>query len=141
MSIGKLTFFTSSYRRDIERFVLLRESIRRFYHGEARHFVVVPREDILFGERLACDQIALQRFYGHTPEKENIFDPPDRKTLLSIKQTLKDPVFKRVKVWMEGLADVKNYNFSIADRFNYSKHFISVKVRKLYDCHIAWRFK
>lgn len=98
-------------------------------------------EFLHLGEKLNCDQVALQRFYGDMPARENIFDPPNNKILLSIKEIFKDPVFKNVKVWMEGLADVKDYNFSIADRFNYSKHFISVKVRKLYDRHIAWRFK
>lgn len=58
--MGELTFFTPSYRGDLERFVLLRESVRRFYHGKARHFVVVPREDILLFKRaLKADNVEI----------------------------------------------------------------------------------
>lgn len=44
--MGSLTFFTKTYREDTERFLLLRKSIKRLYKGEARHFVVVPRDDL-----------------------------------------------------------------------------------------------
>ena len=56
----ELTFFTPSYRGDIERFVLLRESIRRFYHGAAHHIVAVPREDVaLFKKVLEGDNVEI----------------------------------------------------------------------------------
>lgn len=95
---------------------------------------------IRFGEKLHCDQVALQRFYGDIPERENVFDPPDRRILLSIKEMLKDPVFKRINVWMEGLADVEKYTPSTLDSFNYEKHYVLNKVKKLYNRYIAWRF-
>ena len=54
----ELTFFTPSFRGDLERFVLLRKSIKRFYHGVAQHIVVVPKEDVsLFNRELAGDNI------------------------------------------------------------------------------------
>ncbi|GEM_PF-3004475 len=45
-SRSKITFFTPSYRGDFDRLVLLRESIRRFYQGAARHLVAVPALEI-----------------------------------------------------------------------------------------------
>jgi hypothetical protein len=51
----KMTFFTPSYRGDLERFALLRESIKRFYCGSARHVVAVPKEDVSLFRRVAGD--------------------------------------------------------------------------------------
>lgn len=54
---GKITFVTVSYNKDVERFSLLRESIRHFYSGTARHIVIVPRRDIeLFIKIVRYDQ-------------------------------------------------------------------------------------
>ncbi len=44
--IDKITFVTVSYRPDIERFSLLRESIKRFYNGDSKHVVIVPKSDV-----------------------------------------------------------------------------------------------
>lgn len=44
--MSKITFFTPSYRGDAERFLLLRDSIKHFYKGDAQHIVVVPSSDI-----------------------------------------------------------------------------------------------
>jgi hypothetical protein len=40
------TFFTPSYSPDLDRLVLLRESIRRFYQGSANHVIAVPSREI-----------------------------------------------------------------------------------------------
>jgi hypothetical protein len=45
-NLGKISFLTVSYYKDFERFLLLRESVNRFYKDAARHLVIVPREDI-----------------------------------------------------------------------------------------------
>lgn len=39
-------FFTPSYRNDLDRLLLMRKSIRRFYRGFARHVIAVPSEDV-----------------------------------------------------------------------------------------------
>lgn len=51
-----LTFFTPSYRLDVERFNLLHKSIRRFYRGNARHIVVVPKEDVSVFKKISCNE-------------------------------------------------------------------------------------
>ena len=43
--MSQITFFTPTYRKDAERFSLLRESVRRFYQGNAAHVIAVSRED------------------------------------------------------------------------------------------------
>lgn len=43
--MSEIAFFTPTYREDIERFLLLRDSIRRFYQGTATHVIAVPRDD------------------------------------------------------------------------------------------------
>jgi len=60
------TFFSPSFRGDLDRFLLLRTSIARFYKGAARHVVAVPRADVaLFRKGLrhdAVDIIEQERF-------------------------------------------------------------------------------
>src|SRR5208282_3734454 len=52
----ELTFFSPSFRADLDRFALLRRSIRRFEPSPIRHIVAVPAEDLsLFRKRLAGD--------------------------------------------------------------------------------------
>lgn len=52
----KTTFFSPSFRGDLDRFLLLRTSIARFYRGAARHVVAVPRADVaMFREALLHD--------------------------------------------------------------------------------------
>lgn len=46
-----LTFFTPSFAGDLERFVLLRKSFEKFYTGNARHIVAVPKEDLSLFQR------------------------------------------------------------------------------------------
>jgi len=41
------TGFTVSYKDDLSRFILLRETIKRFYNGTADHIVAVPKGDYL----------------------------------------------------------------------------------------------
>lgn len=48
-----ITFFTPTYRNDAERYQILRESIRRFYRGRARHVIAVPTEDEALFRRLS----------------------------------------------------------------------------------------
>lgn len=48
-----LTFFTPSYAGDLDRFILLRKSMERFYRGNARHVVAVPKEDLRLFKRNA----------------------------------------------------------------------------------------
>lgn len=43
--MSSITFFTPTYRGDAERFKILRESVRRFYQGDANHVIAVPSED------------------------------------------------------------------------------------------------
>lgn len=38
-------FFTPSFRNDLDRLILLRRSIRKYYQGHARHVIAVPKED------------------------------------------------------------------------------------------------
>lgn len=53
----RLHFLTPSYRGDLDRFLLLRRSIRRFALDAVEHVVAVPRADIArFCERLAGDE-------------------------------------------------------------------------------------
>lgn len=96
---------------------------------------------VRLGKKLGCDSIALQRFYGDRPERENIFDPPDRNVLMAIKGMFNDPIFSEVKVWREGLDDVQRYTPSLLDDFNYEKYSFNLKLKKLYDRYIGWRFK
>ena len=52
------TFFSPSFRSDLERFCLLRASINRFYEGNARHIVAVPRSDLnMFKNALGRDNV------------------------------------------------------------------------------------
>lgn len=53
--MSELTFITPSFRGDADRFALLRRSIRRFYRGEARHIVVVPKEDVSMFKKITDD--------------------------------------------------------------------------------------
>lgn len=46
-----LLFFTPSYRGDLERLLLLRASMRKFYRGHGRHVVAVPESDLLLFRR------------------------------------------------------------------------------------------
>lgn len=55
-----LIFFTPSYRGDLERLLLLRASMQKFYRGRGRHFVAVPESDLpLFRRALAGDNVEL----------------------------------------------------------------------------------
>lgn len=51
-----LTFFTPSYRLDVERFMLLHKSIKRFYQGNAQHIVIVPKEDVPVFKKISGDE-------------------------------------------------------------------------------------
>ncbi|WP_306536994.1 DUF6492 family protein [Geobacter sp.] len=51
--MASYAFLTPSYSGDLERFLLLRESIQRFFHESCNHYVVVPREDRHSFERCA----------------------------------------------------------------------------------------
>jgi len=54
--MNKITFFTPSYRGDVQRFLLLRQSINHFYKGKSKHIVVVPSSDeSLFKELCLTD--------------------------------------------------------------------------------------
>lgn len=49
-------FFSPSYRGDLDRMLLLRRSIRRFYQGSSRHVIAVPERDLaMFRQSLADD--------------------------------------------------------------------------------------
>ncbi|MBE0547629.1 MAG: hypothetical protein IH627_08245 [Rubrivivax sp.] len=51
-----MTFFTPSFAGDLERFVLLRKSMEKFYTGSAKHIVAVPKEDLrLFQSRVPAN--------------------------------------------------------------------------------------
>lgn len=55
-----LTYFSPSYRNDLERMVLLRKSFKRFYEGEGSHIIAVPKKDLsLFQEVLSEDGCVL----------------------------------------------------------------------------------
>ena len=55
-----LLFFTPSYRNDLDRLVLLRRSMRKFYRGSAHHVVAVPESDLaLFRNALRDDGCTL----------------------------------------------------------------------------------
>ena len=97
-------------------------------------------EFVRLGESLNCDQVALQRFYGDTPARENLFEPPDPGPLREIQRILQDPVVSHARVWREGLADVERYQSSVVDRTRYEVHRLSVEARKALDRHILWRF-
>lgn len=57
---GLQFFFTPSYRNDLDRLLLMRRSIRRFYKGQARHLIAVPEEDLpLFQRSLEHDDCEL----------------------------------------------------------------------------------
>lgn len=59
-SDSSLLFFTPSYRNDIDRLVLLRRSMRKFYRGSAQHVVAVPESDLaLFRTALRDDDCTL----------------------------------------------------------------------------------
>jgi len=45
LKMNNITFITVTYKNDLERFSLLRESIKRFYTGDAKHIVIVPKND------------------------------------------------------------------------------------------------
>lgn len=51
-----LTFFTPSYRLDVERFMLLHKSIKRFYQGNAQHIVIVPKEDVPVFKKISVNE-------------------------------------------------------------------------------------
>lgn len=54
--MSDITFFTPSYRNDLERLILLRKSINRFYSGHAKHIISVPRHDFnVFKQALESD--------------------------------------------------------------------------------------
>ena len=49
-------FFTPSYRNDLDRLLLMRRSIKRFYCGFALHVIAVPLEDLkIFQDALSGD--------------------------------------------------------------------------------------
>lgn len=55
-----LLFFTPSYLGDLERLLLLRASMRKFYRGRGRHVVAVPESDLpQFRRALAGDDAEL----------------------------------------------------------------------------------
>lgn len=55
-----ILFFTPSYRNDLDRVVLLRRSMRKFYSGTANHVVAVPESDLtLFRNALRDDHCTL----------------------------------------------------------------------------------
>lgn len=53
-------FFTPSYRNDLERLVILRQSIKRFVKESLIHYVVVPKEDFyVFKEKFSDDKLVI----------------------------------------------------------------------------------
>jgi hypothetical protein len=55
------TFFTVSYKNDLDRFILLRETIERFYTGTANHIVVVPKNDyVLFKNAIHDSNVSIE---------------------------------------------------------------------------------
>jgi len=56
MTQHPITFFSPSYRGDLERFLLLRRSIRCFAPTTVRHLVAVPSEDAARFKRAVADQ-------------------------------------------------------------------------------------
>lgn len=54
------TFFTPSYRGDLERAVWMRRSVRRFFNGESTHIFAVPKRDISMFQRAMGNDTALQ---------------------------------------------------------------------------------
>ena len=40
-------FFTPSYRNDLERLLILRQSVKRFVKESLSHYVIVPKEDFI----------------------------------------------------------------------------------------------
>lgn len=50
---NKVVFLTPTLQRDIERFALLSDSLRKFYKGPLKHYVVAPSKDLhAFKERM-----------------------------------------------------------------------------------------
>mgnify|MGYP007002410810 CR=1 FL=1 len=53
---GVQLFFTPSYRNDLDRLLLMRRSIRKFYKGQARHVIAVPKEDLALFQKALTDE-------------------------------------------------------------------------------------
>jgi len=53
-------FFTPSYHNDLERLVILRQSIKRFVKESLIHYVIVPKEDFyVFKEKFSDDKLVI----------------------------------------------------------------------------------
>lgn len=72
-SASALGFFTPSFRGDLERLLIMRRSLKRFFVGAVRHVVAVPKQDMaLFAAHLYGDDVELisqndlveRRFYA-----------------------------------------------------------------------------
>lgn len=56
----KCCFFTPSYHNDLERLIILRQSLKRFVKESLSHYVVVPKEDyFLFKEKFLDDKLVI----------------------------------------------------------------------------------
>jgi hypothetical protein len=56
----QMLFFTPSYRNDLDRLLLMRKSMRKYYQGNGRHIIAVPDEDLkLFSKALLGDSCEL----------------------------------------------------------------------------------
>lgn len=57
---NRLAFFTPSFRGDLERLLVMRRSLKRFFTGAARHVVAVPKQDLaLFATNLYGDDVEI----------------------------------------------------------------------------------
>jgi len=129
--LTNLEMISNLRAQGIIKFFEINMTVMRSNYKEVIDFVRLAK-------KLKCDQVALQRFYGHSPALENIFDPPDPEVLRSLREMLKSPALKEIPVF-SGIPDVKYYSGSKFAKIRYEGFQLLHLLREQFNRYIGWR--